>query len=232
MAIIELSHGVWSFEEERVRSFLVVGETRALLIDTGWGAFDFSTEVPKLTSLPVALVNTHGDVDHISGNRAWQHRRFASRHELELLDIQTGGAVHTPVSNGHVFRLGGRALEVLETPGHTPGSICLLDRANGILFPGDTISLSTIYMFGPGRDLKAYIKSLRKLEALGSTVKAYYPSHGPCPLAPGDICGQLIRLAEYIEGGGTTEERAHLEFPRSSFDVSVFRSGDVSIYAP
>lgn len=231
MATVQLSSGVWSFEEENVRSFLVAGETRALLIDTGWGTLDHNTEVARLTSLPVALVNTHSDMDHIGGNRLWKQRRFASRKELSLLDVHTGGAVHTPVTNGHIFRLGGRTLEVLEIPGHTPGSIALLDRDNGILFPGDTLSLSTVYMFGPGRDMQAYIRSLRRLEDLGDTVKILYPSHGPCPLEPGSVCRQLRELAEFIAAGGDTDERQHMEFPRFSGDVKVFRNGDVSIYA-
>ncbi len=56
---------------------------------------------------------------------------------------------------GTVIDLGFWKFEVILTPGHTPGSIMLLDREKRLLISGDTIQAGDIYMFGPGRNLPA-----------------------------------------------------------------------------
>src|SRR5207245_10442312 len=56
------------------------------------------------------------------------------------------------VHDGDRIDLGGRSLEVLATPGHTPDAISLLDRANGLLFTGDTYYPATIWLYRPETD--------------------------------------------------------------------------------
>lgn len=70
-------------------------------------------------------------------------------------------------------------------PGHTPGSIALLDREHGLLLPGDSIQKEgTIYMFGPRRNLERYLESLRELQPLEGEIRQILPSHGECPIEP------------------------------------------------
>lgn len=64
---------------------------------------------------------------------------------------------------GHVIDLGGRTLEVIYTPGHSPGSMCLLDRENRLLFTGDLFFPGPLYAFGDDVDLELYVASIRKL---------------------------------------------------------------------
>src|SRR6516164_11683291 len=59
--------------------------------------------------------------------------------------------------DGDKFDLGGRTLEVLATPGHTPDSIALIDRANGLLFTGDTYYPAAIWLYRPETDMDAYV---------------------------------------------------------------------------
>ena len=67
----------WSIEENGVRCFLVEGEREAMLVDTGFGTGDLKAFIQTLTSLPVFVVNTHADRDHIGCNGqfppAWMH---------------------------------------------------------------------------------------------------------------------------------------------------------------
>ena len=67
--------------------------------------------------------------------------------------------------DGDKFDLGGRVIEVISTPGHTPDAISLIDRANRLLFTGDTYYPAPIWLFRPETDLDAYAASIRVLAA-------------------------------------------------------------------
>jgi glyoxylase-like metal-dependent hydrolase (beta-lactamase superfamily II) len=83
-----------------------------------------------------------------------------------------------PLWEGASIELGTTTLDVVLVPGHTPGSIALLDRARHRLFVGDTLSDAWIYMFGDGRSMSALIESLEKLEDLAPLIRDIHPSHG------------------------------------------------------
>lgn len=131
--------------------YLIEGQTHAMLIDTANGEEDLRAIVEKLTRLPVIVVNTHGHGDHIFGNvffeEAWLHPA-----DTELAEMFMGYAKEElekkglkpcplkPLAVGQVFDLGDLSLEVIPLPGHTPGSIGLLDRQDRILFTGDAVN--------------------------------------------------------------------------------------------
>jgi glyoxylase-like metal-dependent hydrolase (beta-lactamase superfamily II) len=83
------------------------------------------------------------------------------------------------VKDGEILDLGGRRLEVLGTPGHTPDSLSLLDRANGLLFTGDTYYSGEIYLWSPETDVGDYTDSIGKLAGLEPGLKKLLPAHGP-----------------------------------------------------
>jgi glyoxylase-like metal-dependent hydrolase (beta-lactamase superfamily II) len=87
--------------------------------------------------------------------------------------------------DGHRFDLGGRIIEVIHTPGHTPGSICLLDQDAGILYSGDTVCAWGILLnlelsLGPA----AFLASMEKLDALKDRFTAIYPGHHQYSIGP------------------------------------------------
>jgi glyoxylase-like metal-dependent hydrolase (beta-lactamase superfamily II) len=75
------------------------------------------------------------------------------------------------VHDGEILDLGGRTIEILSTHGYTPDAICLFDRANGLLFTGDTYYPATIWLYRPETDLDAYAKSIARLAALAPQEK-------------------------------------------------------------
>jgi glyoxylase-like metal-dependent hydrolase (beta-lactamase superfamily II) len=85
-------------------------------------------------------------------------------------------------------------------PGHTPGSIALLDRANRRLFVGDTVSDWQVFMYGDGRDLRAYAESLRKLEALAPAVDTVHSGHGSLALGPQWIAKTRMAAEKLLDG--------------------------------
>ena len=102
--------------------------------------------------------------------------------------------------DGDVIDLGGRELEAIALPGHTPGSMALLDRQTGRLYSGDSIQDGRIFMFGPMRNLPAYILGLRRLSAMKERITEIYPSHASCPVPP-SLIDELIAGAERLERG-------------------------------
>ena len=197
--LIKINESSWRIEEKSsVRSFLFAGADKALLIDSGYGTGDLRDEIGKITDLPVILVNTHADRDHIGCNRqfgkAYMHPAEFDRYS------QASGINADALWEGDVIDLGTRRFEVILIPGHTPGSIALFDAENRVLVSGDSVQAGMIFMFGPGRNIGAYIHSMKKLSNMRGRFDTVYPSHGPFPV---DACiiNSLITGAERIRSG-------------------------------
>jgi glyoxylase-like metal-dependent hydrolase (beta-lactamase superfamily II) len=84
------------------------------------------------------------------------------------------------VGAGDVIDLGDRAFEVLHLPGHTPGSIGLLERATGILFSGDAIYDGLLFDFLPESNIADYVETMRRLRELPASIVhgGHEPSFG------------------------------------------------------
>lgn len=133
--------------------YVVIGENKALVVDTMNGYDDVKAVVRSLTGLPTIVVNTHGHCDHIYGNiyfeevylhpldmeLARQHMQFE---EFLRLKEERGLAIPSmhPIKHGDVIDLGGLTVEVIHCPGHTQGSILLLLREERVLFTGDAVN--------------------------------------------------------------------------------------------
>lgn len=203
----------WIIQEEQVRCFLFAGTKRALLVDSGMELSDLRGTVEQLTHLPVMLVNTHTDHDHISCNdqfeTVYMHpAEFSFYHQLSG---RWKGL--EPLWDGEQIDLGDRVFQIILLPGHTPGSIALLEETRRILVGGDGIQDGTIYMYGAQRDISAYIRSLERLEAhYASRFDLVYPSHARCPV-PAEIIPELIKGAKAIRAGEIPGAPAAVEEP-------------------
>jgi len=142
----------------------------------------------------VAIINTHGHGDHIAANRPLKAALGAPLyiHEKDSLILsdprrnysqQIGLPITSPAADiflkaGDAVTVGRTDLKVLETPGHTPGSICL-EAAGRILFSGDTLFAGSIGRTDlPEGDGLAMQASLRQLVRLPEAM-AVFPGHGP-----------------------------------------------------
>lgn len=222
--IIKISEDSWRIVDRGVRAFLFAGSEQALLVDTGFGTGNIKNAVEQLTDKPVILVNTHGDSDHIGCNalfeKAYMHpSEFAHYYQTAPADARV-----SPLFEGDVVNIGGREFEIILIPGHTPGSIALLDRFHRLLLAGDSVSKATIFMFGAFRNIQAYIVSMRKLSKMSGSFDTIYPSHGPFPLEPG-LIDQLADAAELVVNGKVAAQDPPIDIP-----AKMYRIGDVGFY--
>lgn len=110
-----VSSGVWALEQEIVRCFLIVGQQRALLLDTGAEACDLMGMIREITPLPLVVLNTHGDGDHTANNNQF---RDIHAHPDEFATIRRfrpdlTSTLH-PITALSAFDLGDRVLHVIE----------------------------------------------------------------------------------------------------------------------
>ena len=221
MEIIKINEDTWRIEDEGVRFFLLAGEKKALLIDSGRQVQNAKEIAESLVKLPIELLNTHGDIDHVGSNDEFDsfYMNPAEASNYYNTNKKTGKII--PVSDGDVIDLGGRELEIITLPGHTPGSIAVLDKKERILISGDPIQDGNIFMFGIQREMHAYLLSLEKLEKYKDHFDAIYPSHGTFPVGP-EIIGALHEGALRVMNGeveGTDAEFHGTKIKR--YDVGV-----------
>ena len=196
----ELYKDTWAELDGGVRIFLLTGEEKALVIDTGMTGVDVLGAVSAHTSLAPALLNTHADRDHIGSNAQFGELYMHPSEMAFYRNSQNGGGRIIPVFGGDIIDLGGRPLEIVHLPGHTPGSVSVLDVNSRCLIGGDAIQEDgNIFMFGPQRDIGAYIASLTRLDKR-KDFDWIYPSHAGEKVSR-SVIPALIEGARRIEAG-------------------------------
>lgn len=227
--VYQLSENLYAIAEphqwQEVISYLIIGEERALLFDSGNGMGDIKSIVDQLTELPITALASHSHIDHVGGH--WQFdtvlapdtdftnirtrglgndfvREEASPEALcaPLPDSVTVDNHHTKpfaptgrVDEGTLIDLGGVTLEVLAIPGHTPDSIALIDRSNGRLFTGDSYYKGPIWLYAPETDLDAYRTSITRLASLVPELTAVHGAHNEPFSSP----QELIKVRDGFE---------------------------------
>ena len=229
--------------------WLVEGSESALLIDTGLGIGNLREEVENYTKLPYKVVNTHGHGDHSGGNfefdEVYMHegaleaakiapemaKRFAAPGEMEAMykRIEEQPAKLNFISEGFVFDLGSRKLEVFEVPGHTPGDIALYDRENGLLFSGDCMlkAMDVLLVVPQTITVECYAKSIHKLAALEG-VKGFCSGHDQC-IMPRSFLVDCMNCADAILDGTSNGCEIESHLPDGEKYCMRATSGDAAI---
>lgn len=218
--ILRLNEKTWMFQEETVRFFLLAGQEKALLIDSGCETHHARELAEQLTGLPVMLANTHTDGDHTGSNGEFDEVYMAPAEYMYYRKVQKNtGVTVRPLWDGEILELGGRQVQVIAIPGHTPGSTAFLDIKYRALFSGDPVQDGTIYMFGEQRDIAAYEDSLRRLEHMADRFDVIFPCHASSRVRP-SILPLLVKGVEKMRKGEIPPiEAVYLDTPVKEYHI-------------
>ena len=162
----------------------------AVIIDPGAEDAEIKRQVAELGLSPKCVINTHGHGDHIGANSKMGLPIFIHASDAQCLTDpvkNVSGMIGIPISSppasrllddGDTIEVGELVLEVLHTPGHTEGSICL--RCEDVVFTGDTLFAEGVGRTDlPGGSEAKLMRSItEKLFTLPDDTKVY-PGHGP-----------------------------------------------------
>jgi glyoxylase-like metal-dependent hydrolase (beta-lactamase superfamily II) len=212
-------------------SYFIRGDYKNVLIDSGSDR-NFSKLEKALLSLGIKVrdvdivINSHEHFDHIGANRYFQdyaliaaHRFAATKIAFEdrYVTMYTSGDLNEPPLKVHLwledkfrFDLGNHTLDVVHTPGHTSGSICIYEVNLKILFTGDTVfSRGTLSYIGESGSVGDYINSIARLGTMKITY--IYPGHGAVSQTPEEDMQQAILNAQALLKEEEGVEVVHIE---------------------
>ena len=199
--------------------YLLIGEEKAMLIDTGSAEGNLREFIETITDKPVMVVNTHGHFDHTGGNscwaEAWMTKEAAKSAKIPFSPMHKEWfdskgypdyQIHE-LSDGDIIELGNRQVEVIAIGAHSEDSIALLDRTSRAMFTGDELESGQVLWFV--RDHALTPKEVaalhkRNMEKLLSYRKEYdwlWPAHNGVPLLPDIYLQDFITLDEQVMAG-------------------------------
>jgi glyoxylase-like metal-dependent hydrolase (beta-lactamase superfamily II) len=221
-------------QSEETIGYLILGKQKALLFDTGMGISDLRSVVDQITRLPIIVLNSHTHDDHVGDNWEFQtiysmNTDFSRENAKgSIADAQSEVApgeicgdlpkgfdpstyrtrpwkISRYIVGGEKIDLGGRVIQVIATPGHTPDAISLLDRANRLLFTGDTYYPATIWLYRPETNLDQYATSVQKLVTIAQEehVRLVLGAHN-IPVAPPSVLPELLQAFADLRSGKAT----------------------------
>lgn len=167
-----------------------------VVIDAGGSVDRLLARITKLGLTIRYLMDTHGHFDHIGGNRAFLEATGASFliHEKDafLLSMAADSARNFGViaenspqpdqylTDGMIVEFGDQQLEVIHTPGHSPGGCCFFSGDASALFTGDTLFNGSVGRTDlPGGSMEVLVRSIRERLAILPETTKVYPGHGP-----------------------------------------------------
>lgn len=207
--------------------YLVEGEERAALLDTGFGFGDLKGYVDSLTDKPYVVILSHGHMDHAGGSVQfetvylneldWELEKWHSTRQRRIWDVQHGpGGMpknvtesdflpsrtqpYLPVSEGVDFDLGGVTVRPIAAPGHTAGSLIFLIPEDRIAIFGDACGEHTLLLFKESTSIAAYCQALQHVEEYADEFDIVLRNHGNFS-SPKQILVDNIELCKEILAG-------------------------------
>ena len=272
--VVQISDGVWEIDIFDTGSvFVIAGDERAMVIDTGIGIGDLEAMVKKLTDKPYFVVMTHGHGDHTGGAgqfgsyymnekdmaispkvagmdmrrgyasffpKKFPDRYYAYDPETDIVDF--GDDVERlPMTDGQKFDLGGRTVTAYECPGHTPGSMVLLDDKSRCLFAGDALNCNLLLRSRPGDpnyvSTSDALRGLRRLAEMNDRYDGIYNGHHDfrplgAPLKANVLHDAIALLEEMLAGTYTPIEQPEGMFGMGGGSATVKRNETMITFLP
>ncbi|MBH0203711.1 MAG: MBL fold metallo-hydrolase [Nitrospira sp.] len=231
-------------------SYLIVGETRAIMFDAGSGeripgSRSMREIAEQYTDKPITLILSHFHYDHIHDAATFDGVTLIDRPEIrtsvksgvftispwESLDMEWRSLkVASIIPDGEVIDLGNRTLNIFNLPGHTTESVILLDKSRNQAFTGDFVyrHLGGIIAFAPGSDLVTYKANSTRLLQLTNSDTLFLGAHGIPQFAQDWLILLDNELDKIVRGDAEYRYAAHYLAPGLPWRVR--QSGELYIY--
>lgn len=208
-----------------VALYLVEGEERACVIDTGHGLGNVRAYVETLTDRPTFVVLTHGHIDHANGAALWdevylnpldlevyrehsaiemRREHFEAEEATREIPVSEYNPIRTkpflPLRDQQTFDLGGITLEAIAAPGHTPGMMMVLIREERMILFGDGCGLEVLMCFPSSSPISSYLKVLQSLKRYEPQYDRILRNHGTCE-SPKELLDNVIECCQDILNG-------------------------------
>ena len=203
-------------------SYVIRGNRGNMLIDSGLdSSYPYLEESLHYIGMKVRdidiVVNTHEHFDHIGANRFFQDHSIIAAHRFAANKMafddryvtlyKSGDSgdmslhVHLWLESRSRFDLGNFTFDIIHTPGHTSGSICVYEPEKKFIFTGDTLFAGGVLpVIAESGSTGDYINSLKSLQT--RLIKEVYPGHGEISSDPeGDIQSAVDNAFRLLRGG-------------------------------
>lgn len=253
---IPLGEGIWQINEyDLVNCYLVEGEEKACLIDTGLGLADIAAVVRSLTDKPLTVLITHAHEDHLGGG-IWYPEVFVHPADFRTAKLSVNPFVKMwymhmqnskrkrhavsylaafqreykpkllPLHEGDAFDLGGRTVETYFTPGHSVGSVTFRDTRTGALFVGDNVGQLTTLQYPRAASVEVWLKSAEKTLRLAEDAPIY-TGHGKRPLSKDDLETLIGWGKALVAAGNVKPNKVKTKRTEQPFPRIVYRSNRI-----
>jgi len=220
----KFDEGTWfiNFMEGSQNLYLLEGEEKALLIDTGYGTNTLAAFVKTLTDKPLLVANTHFHPDHAGGNGEFPSIMLHHNWKADAGAVRPGPNLPFDISalpypnyekvllrDGDIIDLGSRKIRVLEICSHSNSSLAFLDEEHRFLICGDELEAAQVLLYPlSGSDeyydlpqhLRQHRENMLKLKKLQPKIDHLLPNHNGFPISP-DYIDRFIALVDAIYTG-------------------------------
>ncbi len=224
----KLDSATWiiNFMNGSQNMYLLEGEDKALLIDTGWGAGNLKAYVQKLTDKPLLVANTHYHPDHAAGNGEFKSVYLSKTYALDeasmagvpfdITKLPHPDYEKICVGSGDFIDLGGRRIEIIEArPAHSNSTLFFFDESHGMFFSGDDYESTQVLMYTGDNnpslkfDIRERLDNLKQnaldILARKDSIRYLLPNHNGAPIAM-DYIDDFIGLVDHIYSGDAVIE--------------------------
>lgn len=221
----KLKEKTWiiSFMNGSEYMYLLEGDERALLVDTGYGVGNLKAFVETLTDKPLVVINTHFHPDHAAGNGEFEQVYVSNKWRLDEPSVIGEGGTPFDLSKlphpdyekieigDHTIELGNRTIEVIQAaPAHCDSSLFLLDRKYRLFLCGDDLESAQVIMCDNSGnpevhyDVRERLDNLRantvRMKELAGEYDYLLPNHNGTPISK-EYLDDYIGLVDQIYAG-------------------------------
>lgn len=216
--------------------YLLEGDEKALLLDTGYGVGNLRAYAERLTDKSIIAANTHFHPDHSAGNGEFEEVYVSKGAAIDAPSVETPGAVPFDLSKlpypdykkiyigeGDKLELGNRTVEVLDVkPAHCNSSLFYLDRGHRMLFCGDELEAGQVMMFDNSQNpdapyevkerLDNFKENFIRLREMGEAFDYILPNHNGYPIAKSYLDDYIGLVDSIYAGTAVIEDKLNHPF--------------------